>query len=186
MKQRVLPILLSLALCLTLLPAAAWAAEGGPGLSEQSTSQTPENPSGADQGTSGDGSAPEAPEAKPEEGQIDPEEPEVGNGSEDPPYEIGTVGELLWFAGLVNGTPDGEAPDTDAYAVLTDDIDLSSVCGEESDSSWAPIGPDFDHAYTGAFDGGGHTIEGLYVSINSEETCAGLFGVVGEGGKVQA
>ena len=70
--------------------------------------------------------------------------------------------------------------------MLTDDIDLSSVCGEESDSSWAPIGPDFDHAYTGAFDGGGHTIEGLYVSINSEETCAGLFGVVGEGGKVQA
>ena len=28
MKQRVLPILLSLALCLTLLPGAAWAAEG--------------------------------------------------------------------------------------------------------------------------------------------------------------
>ena len=104
MKQRVLPILLSLALCLTLLPAAAWAAEGGPGLSEQSTSQTPENPSGADQGTSGGSSNPDAPEAKPEEGKIDPEEPEVGNGSEDTPYEIGTVEELLWFAGLVNGT----------------------------------------------------------------------------------
>ena len=63
--------------------------------------------------------------------------------------------------------------------MLTADIDLEN-------QAWTPIGPDFDHAYTGAFDGGGHTIEGLYVSINSEETCAGLFGVVGEGGKVQA
>ena len=195
MKQRVLSILLSLALCLTLLPGAAWAADGPePGGEQQNdpvTAQTKgdqgeSGSSSADDSTSGTGSGEDG-------GGVDAQPP-VGDGSEEKPYQIGTAGELLWFAGLVNGTleddggtSDEEAePDADAHAVLTADIDLSTVCGEESDSSWAPIGPDFDHAYTGAFDGGGHTIEGLYVSINSEETCAGLFGVVGEGGKVQA
>ena len=184
MKQRVLPILLSLALCLTLLPAAAWATDGPePGGEQQNDPVTAQTK--GDQGESGSSSAGGSTDTGSggEDGGGTDALPPVGDGSEEKPYQIGTAEELLWFAGLVNGTPDGEAPDTDAYAVLTADIDLSSVCGEESGSSWTPIGPDKDNAYTGAFDGGGYTIEGLY--INSEATYAGLFGVVGEGGTVQ-
>ena len=57
MKQRLLSICmaLALALCLTLLPTAAWAAEGGgPGLSEQSIAQTlNEGTGGSDDDTLG-------------------------------------------------------------------------------------------------------------------------------------
>lgn len=60
--------------------------------------------------------------------------------------------------------------------MLTADIDLEN-------QAWTPIGLNSENAYTGTFDGDGYTIEGLY--IDSEETYAGLFGVVGEGGTVK-
>ena len=56
MKQRVLPILLSLALCLTLLPGAAWAADGPePGGEQQNDPVTAQTK--GDQGESGSSSA---------------------------------------------------------------------------------------------------------------------------------
>ena len=99
-----------------------------------------------------------------------------GGGTEESPYLISTAEELAAFRDTVNSGY------TDAHAVLTANIDLSEVCGKET-GSWAPIGPDKDNTYTGTFDGGGHTIKGLYV--DSEATYAGLFGVVGEGGTVK-
>ena len=48
-----------------------------------------------------------------------------GEGTESSPYQISTKEELYWFAGLVNGTlTDGTEQDTDAWAVLTDDIEI--------------------------------------------------------------
>ena len=58
---------------------------------------------------------------------------------------------------------------------LTADIDLSVI-------DWTPIGIDYNHLYTGTFNGGGHTITGLTVTGSNEYT--GLFGRIGSGGKV--
>ena len=65
--------------------------------------------------------------------------PKAGDGSKNSPYQIGNAQELLWFAGKVNGTLEGEEKNVAACAELTDDIDLSEVCGEEI-GSWHPIG----------------------------------------------
>ena len=58
---------------------------------------------------------------------------------------------------------------------LTENINLT-------DMDWAPIGIDYNHQYTGTFNGGGHTITGLTVTGSNEY--AGLFGRIGSGGKV--
>ena len=58
---------------------------------------------------------------------------------------------------------------------LTENINLT-------DMDWAPIGIDYNHQYTGTFNGGGHTITGLTVTGSNEY--AGLFGRIGSGGTV--
>ena len=87
-------------------------------------------------------------------------------------YQIGSADELREFAELVNNK--GE---TTADAVLTANIDLSSVCGPALDDgspvSWTPIGNSINQ-YSGNFDGNGKTISGLY--INRSADYQGLFG----------
>ena len=172
MKQRLLSICTALALCLTLLPGAAWAAEGGAGLSERSTAQTLNGDTGSSSTATDD--TDEENSGQDEDGGGTDEEPPVEDGTADAPYQIGTAEELAAFRDKVNGSDGGNAYLT-ACAVLTADIDLEN-------QAWTPIGSE-SNQYTGTFDGGGHTISGLY--INSEETYAGLFGVVGEGGTVK-
>ena len=58
---------------------------------------------------------------------------------------------------------------------LTADINLKSI-------DWTPIGIDYNHRYTGTFNGGNHTISGLTVTGSDQYT--GLFGYIGSGGKV--
>lgn len=62
-------------------------------------------------------------------------------------------------------TPD----ETKICAVLTADIDLNN-------EEWTPIGPSESSAYTGTFDGQGHTVRNL--SITGDVKRAGLFGCV--------
>lgn len=82
-------------------------------------------------------------------------------------YQIGSGGELAWFAQEVNA---GRGA---AYnAVLTKDIDLG-------DEPWTPIGKNYSYAYKGTFDGAGYTIKGLY--INSSDSNQALFGYVSGG-----
>lgn len=82
-------------------------------------------------------------------------------------YQIGSGGELAWFAQEVNA---GRGA---AYnAVLTKDIDLG-------DEPWTPIGKGSSYAYKGTFDGAGYTIKGLY--INSSDSNQALFGYVSGG-----
>ena len=84
-------------------------------------------------------------------------------------YQIDSVTDLFWFAGLVNGTlTDGTEQNTSASAVLTADIDLS---GE----TWTPIGSE-STPYIGTFDGQGYTISGM--TIENAESYSGLFGNV--------
>ena len=59
---------------------------------------------------------------------------------------------------------------------LTENINLT-------DMDWTPIGIDYNHQYTGTFNGGGHTITGL--TVTTSDQYAGLFGCIGSGGTVK-
>lgn len=83
-------------------------------------------------------------------------------------YQIGSGGELAWFAQEVNA---GRGA---AYnAVLTKDIDLGS-------EEWTPIGKNYSYAYKGTFDGQKHTVSGLKITGSASGNC-GLFGYVDSG-----
>ena len=86
------------------------------------------------------------------------------NGS----YTVTSADGLMNIAKLVNGGK------SDINITLDTDIDLTG-------KDWTPIGTDYDNAYTGTFDGGGHTITGLTVTTNDQY--AGLFGYLGKFGK---
>ena len=80
-------------------------------------------------------------------------------------YKITTPEELAWLAQTVN-----EGDNFDGKTVkLEQDIDLSELCyAVDEDAgvaaiSWTPIG-DATHAFAGMFDGNGHTIEGLHIN----------------------
>ena len=86
-----------------------------------------------------------------------------GNGTQENPYQIYSAADLLWFAQAVN---DGQ---TDACAILCDNIDLSGI------ETWTPIGSE-STPYIGTFDGQGYTISGM--TIENAESYSGLFGNV--------
>lgn len=112
-----------------------------------------------------------------------------GLGTAAYPYQISTADQLKLFRDIVNGS-NGQTPNRGACAVLTNDVVLndgtfdangtytpgsSSKAAEE----WTPIGKYTDDGnnntpYTGTFDGGGHTIKGLYVNLS--DVAVGLFG----------
>ena len=118
----------------------------------------------------------------------------AGEGTQENPYEISTVDELFWFAGLVNGTlTDGTVQNVAASAVLMNDITLNeNVLTEQGElngsgdqfRSWTPMGSnDKNVYYSGTFEGNGHTIYGLY--INNDQLYKGFFAVIGNGGRIQ-
>ena len=109
------------------------------------------------------------------------------SGSEPPlvdgAYQLDSDDDLFWFAEQVNG---GE---TGINAVLTADITinknvLDAVANNNTTNltQWMPIGT-VQKQYTGAFDGQGHTISGLYYS-GSGNNDAGLLGRI-DGGQVK-
>ena len=59
---------------------------------------------------------------------------------------------------------------------LTAAIDLKGI-------DWTPIGIDYNHQYTGTFNGNGKTITGL--TVTGSDQYAGLFGYIGSGGTVK-
>ncbi|MCD8198398.1 MAG: dockerin type I repeat-containing protein [Lachnospiraceae bacterium] len=102
-------------------------------------------------------------------------------------YAISNIGQLFWFAALVNG--DTEQTDVaeavpDADAVLT--VDIAIPEGYE----WTPIGYNYDSesetgGYTGSFDGQGYAVSG--VCINADAADGGYYGLFGyvAGGTVE-
>lgn len=99
---------------------------------------------------------------------ITPSQPH-GKGTEDDPYQIGTAQELAWLAYAVNNQMESAG----YCAVLTADIDLG-YC------RWPVIGAlssNGQRAYTGTFDGQGHTVSGLYITSLGGRQKLGLFGV---------
>lgn len=92
----------------------------------------------------------------------------TGSGTKTDPYQISTATGLKWFRDVVNGA-NGQTQNLGACAELTADIDLEN-------EEWKPIGHaskyDETKAYSGTFDGKGHTISGLKVDV----PVSGLFG----------
>ncbi len=110
---------------------------------------------------------------------VTPEQPEAGDGTSANPYQIANAAQLAWFRDWVNGTytpAEGETATLHktAYAKLTADIDMSSVCSEAI-GSWDPISRyDLNVNWNGTFDGDGHTLSNLYVNMTTQG--AGMFG----------
>jgi len=106
-----------------------------------------------------------------------------GSGTEDDPYLISTPEQLAWFSYKVNGRPP-------LCGTVTADLDMTGEAYGGTKASplpWLPIGMDQDYhgsllsaitRYTGTFDGGEHTISGLYVRSGDFQYAAGLFGAV--------
>ena len=112
----------------------------------------------------------------------------TGAGTADDPYLIYTAKGLKTFGDIVNGQ-NGQTKQPDACAKLMADIVLNDGTFDENGSytkgasgkdaeEWTPIGyyktADYSE-YAGTFDGGGHTVKGLYVTGAGQ---AGLFGYV--------
>lgn len=112
----------------------------------------------------------------------------TGSGTKNDPYRIGTAEGLKLFHDIVNGE-NGRTQKLDACATLTADIVLNDGTFAEdgnytpgpsvaaTPTEWTFIGRDYDEAYSGTFDGAGHTIQGIYCNDQIKGR-AGLFGYV--------
>lgn len=86
-----------------------------------------------------------------------------GGGTEEDPFLISNLEELAFFASTIN--EDGKDY-TDQFVLVTDDIDATGY-------AWVPIG-DNSHKWTGTFDGGNHTINGISYA-NPDASYIGFF-----------
>ena len=97
-------------------------------------------------------------------------------------YVIDSVDDLYWLASASKYVKAKLTADiTINSSVLDDDGNLIS---NPNLTSWKPIGTSYNSSFKGTFDGGGHTISGLYFN-DSKKNYVGLFGYVGEGGTVK-
>lgn len=111
-----------------------------------------------------------------------PSKPQIGDGTNASPYEITSVGELYWFAGLVNGTlEDGTAQNMSANAILITDLVINENLGDTSGNlnegehvTWTPLSN-----FKGSFNGNKHNIWGLYVNGSSNNV--GFVGTLDHG-----
>lgn len=106
-----------------------------------------------------------------------------GSGTSASPYLISNGAQLARLAYLSNSASD-YATYNSLYYKLTDDIDISGKL-------WTPIGLKYN--FTGNFDGGGYTINGLDCTFigdadpiysNNSTLWLGLFGTIGSAGTV--
>ena len=99
-------------------------------------------------------------------------------------YDIGTADELYAFAALINGG--NTAINGELTANIVINTNVLTEAGELNGTPervWTPIGSNTNY-YVGTFDGGEHTVSGLYFN-NSETSYVGLFGYVSTDGVVK-
>jgi len=100
----------------------------------------------------------------------------TGEGTQDSPYLVYTADEL----NLVGMCP----YERDAHFKLMADIELSAFDGRDARPAFTMLGSSYDHAFTGVFDGGGHSISNF--NCTAMYSCgpfrcvstSGLFGYV--------
>ena len=156
MKKRIASIALSLAMCLTLLPTAAYAedvSEGGAFDSQPSTANGAAVYTNEDNGVSLYSG---------------------GSGTVTDPWVISTVDDLQKLAETVN---DGESY-SGKYFIQDTDLDLMGI-------TWEPIGyTDGGYYFSGHYDGKNHSISNVTstgkVDVDGQAT-VGIFGCIIEG-----
>ena len=93
--------------------------------------------------------------------------PWAGSGTEKDPWKITSAADLAAlreFMILREDTTQGK------YFLQTEDISLSAYCGSGK-GDWTPLGSeDASEYFKGTYDGGGHTVSGLYIE-NGGRTC---------------
>lgn len=94
-----------------------------------------------------------------------------GSGTAESPYLIASAAQLADV-----GTKVDYYYNWKKYFLQIADIDLSSVCSQESNKSWTPIG--MQKRFKGVYDGGNHSISNLY--INTNQTYCGLFSYISD------
>ncbi|MBR1883044.1 MAG: hypothetical protein IJ808_08575 [Muribaculaceae bacterium] len=95
-----------------------------------------------------------------------------GTGTESDPFLITTPDQLEAFAASVNtGTTYAGQ-----YVALGADIDMSNRPG-----AYRPVGMFAEKTFKGTFDGKGHTVKNLTVTMKGNATYAGMIGQAGEG-----
>lgn len=99
-----------------------------------------------------------------------------GNGTAGNPYQISNATELASLSSYLGGGY------SSTHFVLTNDINLD-VSPYNTGSGWTPIGNNSSQ-FIGKFDGGGHTISGLYINRPGSSR-TGLFGYVANAGVVE-
>ena len=92
-----------------------------------------------------------------------------GSGTMGDPYQVSSLSNLAWIQDVANDTA------WNSYYAQTADIDASSDSTWNSDSGFAPIGVYPGFYFGGTYDGGGHTITGLFIS-KMDSNYVGLFG----------
>ena len=157
-KKRTLSLLLSMIVCIAMMPVAVFA--------------------------TGEGSTAVTPAAEPAGVWSDYAATDFagGTGTVDDPYKIATAEQLAKLAADINsGIGEKEYTHSGEYFILTENIDLSA-------HRWVPIGSGSHsqnntgngsfHAFGGYFNGDGKKITGLYVDESKEKNSAGFFGNV--------
>jgi len=107
-----------------------------------------------------------------------------GDGTADNPYKITNAKELALMAYRVNNDEENSAGKSYRELCYQLENNVSLVAPDKNGNQlvWEPIGA--KGVFSGTFDGGGHTINGLYISQTTSDY-AGLFGCVsGTSGKV--
>ena len=94
----------------------------------------------------------------------------LGEGTEESPWAIYTAEDMLQLADrIIEGNNY-----LGKYFILMNDIDLSSVCGDGI-GNWRIVDYNQNKPFSGYFDGGDHTVSGLYWKNSATFRGVGLF-----------
>lgn len=105
--------------------------------------------------------------------------PAAGDGSEDNPYQIGTLENLYWITANndVVPQPDQQIRFSSHY-IQTANIDAYETSSWFDSQGWLPIATS-DRSFTGSYDGAESSIDGLFID-RPELSYVGLFGALSE------
>lgn len=113
----------------------------------------------------------------------------AGQGTQANPLQITSAQQMLELANLVNaGTLEsavfGSGSTQPVYIEQMNDIELINYAqNHNTGKGWVPVGS-FAMPFKGHYNGGGHTVSGLYINQPSSEN-TGLFGVLANGASVK-